>query len=129
AGREELRGQMALPLGRCAEPGAARSDALPGAMGDLADGPRRFAENFADRLIWIGEGFSQDVGRAFLRSEPLEEKYEGEGDVIAQLGGRLGRWNEVRGRYRFREPRPGIGLAGGPGRSQVVEAEAGDDRG
>jgi len=78
-------GEGALRLGRCLETWPARGDPFLGTVGELADGGARFAEDGRDLVVRVGEGLAQDVSGAFLRSQPLQEDQDSQGDLIRLL--------------------------------------------
>ena len=88
----------------------------------LAAGRRRPAQRAGHLLEGVAEDVVEQVGGAFERRQLLEQHQEGQRQRVRLLGCRL-----LLDHHRLGQPRAGVRDAGGPGRVELVEAEAGHD--
>ena len=71
-GREELLGQLPVPLGRGLEPGSLRLDALAGTSEHLATVGLALVDDLGDVGVVVAEGLAQQEDRTLQRAEPLQ---------------------------------------------------------
>lgn len=100
-----------------------------GPSGDLPAVLLRLVDELTDLAVGEPEDLVQEEDRTFHRRERLEQNEEGHRERIGRLGvfARIGRL--LVGQQRLGEPRTHVPLATHPGRPEMVDRQAGHDRG
>jgi len=111
-------------------------DVLPGAVGKLAAGLARLADDAGRLAVVIAENVMQQEHRPLDRRQPLEQQQERHRQRVGLLG-QIGRVSDRRVAAerltgdrdeRLWQPLPHVGLLSGPGRAELVDAEPGGHR-
>ena len=126
-GREELLDDP--PGGGLVDLGAglAVRDVLLGAVEDLLAGGLGDVEDLGDLPVRVVEGLPQHVHRPLVGGEALHEGEDRVRDRFALLGGVGRAEHRVPGEQRLGQPLAHVGLAPGPRRGELVEAQVGED--